>query len=208
MPTSTDSNSTPEATSGTPTTMGNTPTSTADAIVIAAKKFNVDANALRTSVCYHESAHAAVALHYGCTVREIQLTAVPGSLAGTEIVQGLGGKGIFVQMTAGPLCDRQRNNHYQFPESFLMEFERGEKRSFERELLRKLPKFNSAHVDALWQSYTNDARGILALPRIQAFLDALAARIMAALDAGERTVTGSEIMVLWNQHGVDGESAR
>jgi hypothetical protein len=118
-----------------------------------------------------------------------------------DIQRGQNKNGIFIQMTAGPLCDRQRNQHYQFSEAILEEIEKREYQSFERALRRALPKLSSASAGKAWQDYTNDARQVMALPRIQAFMDALAARLGAAIEAGEQTVSGSEIMALWNQHG-------
>ncbi len=176
--------------------------STAEAIAIAARRYGVDSNTLRSCVCYHEAAHVAIALHYGCTVEAIDLTDIPGSLARAHIVQGRGGRGIFVQMTAGPLCDRQRNHHYQFPESFLAEIEYREEMDFERELRRKLPHLNSKQINDQWTAYTGDAQEIMALPRTQAFIDALATRLIVAVDTGERLVAGKEIMLLWNQQSV------
>ena len=199
--------STPNGTSETTTTIRQTPISTAAAIAIAARKYGIDANALRSSVCYHESAHAAVALDFGCTVREVQLTTIPSNSARVDVLRGLApNSATLIQMTAGPLCDRQRNHHYQFSEAFLQEIEWCECQSFERAMRRALPQFNSAGAHALWQRYTNDARRIMALPRIQAFLDVLAARLGAAIEAGEQTVSGSEVTALWNQRGVERES--
>lgn len=198
--------STPNGMSETTTTIPPTPTSTAAAIAIAARNYGIDANALRSLVCYHESAHAAVALDFGCTVREVQLTAVPGSLARAYIQQDKGGRGIFIQLTAGPLCDRQRSHHYQFSEAFLQEIESGEYQSFERAFSHKVPNLSFAQVQALWQDCTSNARRVMAYPRIQAFMDALAARQGAAIEAGEQTVSGSEVMALWNQHGVERDS--
>lgn len=199
--------STPNGMSETTTTIPQTPTSTAAAIAIAARNFGIDANALRSSVCYHESAHAAVALRFGCKVREVQLTTIPSNPARVDLVRDQApNKATFIQLTAGPLCDRQRNGHYQFSEAYLREIERCEYQSFERALHRMFPQFNSTQAHALWQDYTNAAREIMAFPRIQAFMDALAARLGAAIEAGEQTVSESEIMALWNQHGVERES--
>lgn len=156
--------------------------STPKQVLALLKKIGVDPKRFAEAVCYHEAAHVAVALHFGCLVEKIDVT--PKQTGSTQSAARAIWKpgparlnGVFTAIAAGPACDKVMNVVFQFPTSLLDSVAENDKQTFVCTIQQCVSTIKPKFYDTLWTDYMKRAADVLVLDEIKSFHCSLATRI-------------------------------